>query len=95
MGCYGIGVSRILATSIETSHDKSGIRWPDSIAPYRAIIVPIGDAAESNAMLAKAESLYSLITNEVRAFCSTNAVVSSFSLNKRKFCFSAKSRFRL
>jgi prolyl-tRNA synthetase len=68
MGCYGIGVSRILATSIETSHDKSGIRWPDSIAPYRAIIVPIGDASETTKLMAKAEEIYSAITKEVPTF---------------------------
>lgn len=40
MGCFGIGVSRIMAALIETSHDKNGIIWPDSIAPYKAIIIP-------------------------------------------------------
>jgi prolyl-tRNA synthetase len=40
MGCYGIGVNRILAAVIEQNHDKDGIIWPMSIAPYQAIIVP-------------------------------------------------------
>lgn len=38
MGCYGIGVNRIMASLIETSNDKDGIIWPASIAPYRIII---------------------------------------------------------
>ncbi len=38
MGCYGIGVNRILAAAIETSHDENGIIWPISIAPYQVII---------------------------------------------------------
>ena len=41
MGCYGIGLGRILAAAIETSHDEDGIIWPGAIAPYRIHIVPI------------------------------------------------------
>ena len=41
MGCYGIGVNRILAGLIETSHDADGIIWPISIAPYEAVVVPL------------------------------------------------------
>lgn len=40
MGCFGIGVSRIMAALIETSHDSIGIVWPDSIAPFKGIIIP-------------------------------------------------------
>lgn len=42
MGCYGIGVSRIVAASIEQNHDDNGIIWPSSIAPFECVIVPIG-----------------------------------------------------
>lgn len=42
MGCYGIGVSRIVAAAIEQNHDKDGIVWPEAIAPFLACIVPIG-----------------------------------------------------
>ncbi len=42
MGCYGIGVSRVVAAAIEQSHDEKGIIWPDSIAPFDVVIVPIG-----------------------------------------------------
>ena len=41
MGCYGIGVNRIMASLIETSNDKDGIIWPASIAPYSAIILAL------------------------------------------------------
>jgi len=41
MGCYGIGVGRIIASAIETSHDENGIIWPAAIAPYQVHIVPI------------------------------------------------------
>ncbi len=55
MGCYGIGVSRLMATAIEQHHDENGIRWPMAIAPYHAIVTPIGkDAAVAEA----AEKLY-------------------------------------
>ncbi len=42
MGCYGMGVSRIVAAAIEQSYDEKGIIWPDSIAPFDVAIVPIG-----------------------------------------------------
>ena len=41
MGCYGIGVSRILAAAIEQNHDENGIIWPDAIAPFDVSLVPI------------------------------------------------------
>ena len=42
MGCYGIGVTRILGAAIEQSHDARGIVWPQAIAPYSVVICPIG-----------------------------------------------------
>lgn len=42
MGCYGIGVSRIMAASIEQNNDANGIIWPRSIAPFDCVITPIG-----------------------------------------------------
>jgi prolyl-tRNA synthetase len=42
MGCYGIGVTRILGAAIEQNHDERGIIWPDSIAPFAVAICPIG-----------------------------------------------------
>ena len=41
MGCYGIGVNRIIAALVETSNDKDGIIWPVSLAPYEVAVVPV------------------------------------------------------
>lgn len=41
MGCYGIGVSRIVAAAIEQCHDEKGIVWPESIAPFDIILIPM------------------------------------------------------
>ena len=42
MGCYGIGVTRVIAAAIEQNHDDRGIIWPESIAPFQVAIVPVG-----------------------------------------------------
>ncbi|MBX3251168.1 MAG: proline--tRNA ligase [Myxococcales bacterium] len=42
MGCYGIGVTRLMASAIEQHHDADGIRWPMSIAPFQAVVLPLG-----------------------------------------------------
>jgi prolyl-tRNA synthetase len=57
MGCYGIGVSRIVAAAIEQNHDASGIRWPEPMAPWRVAICPIG-SHQSEAVRSEAEKLY-------------------------------------
>jgi prolyl-tRNA synthetase len=58
MGCYGIGVGRLMASVVENSHDDFGPIWPKSIAPFQIEIVPIGkDAAVFDAASALEESL--------------------------------------
>ncbi|MEW6990931.1 proline--tRNA ligase [Colwelliaceae bacterium 6441] len=57
MGCYGIGVSRIVAAAIEQNHDKYGIKWPKAIAPFQAAIVPM-NMAKSARVKETAETLY-------------------------------------
>ena len=42
MGCYGIGVTRILGAAIEQNHDERGIIWPEAIAPFSVVVCPIG-----------------------------------------------------
>ena len=42
MGCYGIGVTRLLGAAIEQNHDDKGIVWPDAIAPFSVVVTPIG-----------------------------------------------------
>jgi prolyl-tRNA synthetase len=41
MGCYGIGVTRVVAAAIEQNHDENGILWPEAIAPFQVVLVPI------------------------------------------------------
>lgn len=57
MGCYGIGVSRIVAAAIEQNHDDKGIIWPISIAPFEVVICPIG-WGKSEAVRKEATELY-------------------------------------
>ena len=57
MGCYGIGVSRVVAAAIEQNHDERGITWPDALAPFQVALTPINMAA-SEKLTAVAESLY-------------------------------------
>ncbi|MBI2306764.1 MAG: proline--tRNA ligase [Rhodocyclales bacterium] len=57
MGCYGIGVSRIVGAAIEQGHDERGIVFPPAIAPFEVCIVPMG-YAKSEAVKAAADKLY-------------------------------------
>ena len=57
MGCYGIGVSRIVGAAIEQGHDQRGIIFPAAIAPFQLAIVPIG-MKKSEAVKNAVESLY-------------------------------------
>ena len=57
MGCYGIGVSRIVAAAIEQNHDKYGIIWPDAIAPFKVALIPM-NMHKSHRVKEVAESLY-------------------------------------
>ena len=57
MGCYGIGVSRIVAAAIEQNHDARGITWPDALAPYRLALVPI-NAHKSQRLRSAVDELY-------------------------------------
>jgi len=57
MGCYGIGVSRIVAAAIEQNHDKYGIIWPEAIAPFKVAIVPM-NMHKSHRVKEVAEKLY-------------------------------------
>ena len=57
MGCYGIGVTRIVAACIEQNHDDKGIIWPENIAPFQLVIIQI-DAQKSEQVVEFSESLY-------------------------------------
>ena len=57
MGCYGIGVTRILGAAIEQNHDARGIIWPRAIAPFEVVICPVG-WGKSQAVRDEAQKLY-------------------------------------
>jgi prolyl-tRNA synthetase len=61
MGCYGIGVSRLVGAIVEASHDDSGIVWPESVAPFQVGLINLraGDAACTDA----ADALYATLCN--------------------------------
>ena len=57
MGCYGIGITRIVGAAIEQNHDDAGIIWPTSLAPFDVVLVPI-NMHRSDDVKAAAEALY-------------------------------------
>ncbi|MGB0723034.1 MAG: proline--tRNA ligase [Gammaproteobacteria bacterium] len=57
MGCYGIGVSRIVAAAIEQNHDDNGIIWPQAMAPFQVALLPL-NAHKSERLREAAEQLY-------------------------------------
>jgi len=57
MGCYGIGVTRVVAAAIEQNHDANGILWPAAIAPFQVVLVPI-NYQKSTLVQEKADALY-------------------------------------
>jgi len=62
MGCYGIGVSRIVAAAIEQNHDDNGIIWPEAIAPFQIAIVPI-NMHKSELVAKTCEQLYTKLSD--------------------------------
>jgi prolyl-tRNA synthetase len=61
MGCYGIGVTRVVAAAIEQNHDDSGIIWPNAIAPFQVALVPM-NAHKSQRVREESERLYQALT---------------------------------
>lgn len=62
MGCYGIGVTRVVAAAIEQSHDDGGIIWPNAIAPFEVTLVPM-NAHKSERVREYAETLYQQLSD--------------------------------
>lgn len=62
MGCYGIGVTRVVAAAIEQSHDAGGIIWPNAIAPFEVTLVPM-NAHKSERVREYAETLYQQLSD--------------------------------
>jgi prolyl-tRNA synthetase len=57
MGCYGVGVSRVVAAAIEQNHDERGIIWPTAIAPFHAVLLPM-NMHKSRRLREAAEEVY-------------------------------------
>ncbi len=64
MGCYGIGVNRILASLIEKSHDESGIIWPVNLAPSEVVIIPAN--RDDKTVVEEAEKIYNKLLEDKR-----------------------------
>ncbi len=60
IGCYGIGISRVLGAIVEVHHDEGGIMWPEEIAPYQYHLLTLGDDED---VLKQSEELYTELTN--------------------------------
>ncbi len=61
MGCYGIGITRIVGAAIEQNNDDNGIIWPEPLAPFDVVLVPI-NMHRSDAVRDAAEALYEELT---------------------------------
>jgi len=57
MGCYGIGITRIVGAAIEQNNDASGIIWPEPLAPFDVVLIPI-NMHRSDRLREAAEALY-------------------------------------
>lgn len=62
MGCYGIGVSRVVAAAIEQNHDERGIIWPDALAPFQVALIPL-KMESSEQVKAETDRLYQALTS--------------------------------
>lgn len=56
MGCFGIGVSRLMAAIVEASHDENGIIWPKAVSPFDAYVIPLSSTLESYSLPAEFQS---------------------------------------
>ena len=63
MGCYGIGVTRIVGAAIEQNHDERGIIWPDPLAPFDIVLIPI-NLQRSDTVRQAAEALYAELQSQ-------------------------------
>lgn len=65
MGCYGIGVGRLLATVIEINHDEQGMKWPASLAPFDVHLIPLKSSDEqvNTRISSEVKKLYETLTN--------------------------------
>ncbi len=84
MGCYGIGVSRIVAAAIEQNHDENGIIWPGAMAPFDVLLLPL-NGHKSHRAREQAEKYY----DELRA-CGLEALMDDRPLRPGVMCADAE-----
>ena len=65
MGCYGIGISRIVAAAIEQNHDERGILWPKELAPYQVALVEVNPKKSSEVNSICSTIYNSLVENKI------------------------------
>jgi prolyl-tRNA synthetase len=73
MGCYGIGVTRLLGAAIEQNHDDRGIVWPVSMAPFTSVVCPIGYDRNADVRAAADRLHDELAAMRASTSCSTTA----------------------
>lgn len=79
MGCYGIGITRALSAIIEKNHDEKGIVWPQSVAPFKIIIIPLDN---SDSILNAAENVYkNLLSNNIDTLIDDRSLSSGIKFN--------------
>src|SRR5690625_5591395 len=92
MGCYGIGVSRIVAAAIEQNHDDAGIIWPEPMAPFTVAVLPI-NGHKSHRAREQAERFYeALMKAGVEDRKSTRLNSSHVAISYAVFCLKKKQR---
>ena len=80
MGCYGIGVSRTMASAIEQNHDDNGIIWPAAIAPFEVIVIPV--QLNNEAVVETSEKIYqTLLSSGVDVFMDDRNERAGFKFN--------------
>lgn len=73
MGCFGIGLQRAMGTIVEVCHDDKGIVWPESVAPFKVVL--IGIAGKNNNVLKNCENIYQQLTDQgVEVLCDDRGV---------------------
>jgi prolyl-tRNA synthetase len=64
MGCYGIGIGRLAASCIEQNNDSDGIIWPESIAPFRVVVIPITNKDNRNMIDDESFKIYQFLLSK-------------------------------
>ncbi|KAH9255155.1 hypothetical protein BASA81_006914 [Batrachochytrium salamandrivorans] len=92
MGCYGLGITRILAAVVETSHDEDGIVWPPSIAPFSLVVVPSPAATQESVTTLLLQCNRQHVLVDDRPTASTSCLSASWAAWTRSACLTSLIR---